>query len=239
MTGILGKKLGMAHIYDENGKYVPVTLIEAGPCYITHVKTRESDGYSAIQLGFGDKREKLVKKVELGHFKKSGVSPKRFVREFRVTDAASYKLGQKLEIDIFQKGDFVDVTGTSIGRGFQGGVKRWGWAGGDAGHGSMFHRAPGSIQSGARLGRVTKGHHMPGHMGVDRITVQNLEVIKVDKENNFIALRGSVPGHKNSFLMIREAKKMPRGFMKNKAPAITPKKKGVSAKGAHSAGAKR
>lgn len=224
MLGILGKKLGMTNIYNEAGKIVPVTLIEAGPCHVVQVKTKETDGYSAIQIGFGTRRDKLVNSPEKGTFKKAGVTPARFVKELRVVDATIYKPGQKIEADLFAKGDYVDVTGTSIGKGFQGGVRRWGWAGGDDGHGSMFHRAVGSIQSGARLGRVTKGHHLPGHMGVDRITIQNLEVIDVDKANNLILVRGSVPGHKNSFLIVKEARKRPKGFVKRKAVQASTKK---------------
>lgn len=224
MVGILGKKIGMTHIFDEAGKFTPVTIIETGPCYVLQIKTKDSDGYAAVQLGFCEKKKKSVKKVDAPRFKKAGVEPLRFVRELRVKDTAAYKLGQKLEADLFAKGDFVDAIGTSIGKGFQGGVKRWGWAGGPGGHGSMFHRAIGSIQSGARLGRVTKGHHMPGHMGCDRVTIQNLEVMKVDKENNFIAVKGAIPGHKNSFVIIKEAKKRPKGFVKHKAVQATPKK---------------
>ncbi len=228
MTGILGKKLGMTNVYDEAGKMVPVTLIEAGPCHIIQIKTKDTDGYNAIQIGFGTKRDKLVSNPDKGRFKKAGLANARFVKELRVTDAAPYKVGQALEADLFAKGDYIDVTGTSIGRGFQGGVRRWGWAGGDSGHGSMFHRAVGSIQSGARLGRVTKGHHLPGHMGSANITVQNLEVIDVDKANNLILVKGNVPGHKNSFLIVKEARKRPKGFVKRK-PASTLSKKGVKA----------
>ena len=226
MIGILGKKIGMTNIYNETGKVVPVTLIEAGPCHIIQVKTKDSDGYNAIQVGFGIKREKLVSNPDKGRYKKAGVAPAQFVKEIRIADAAAYKVEQAIEADVFAKGDYVDVTGTSIGKGFQGGVKRWGWTGGDAGHGSMFHRAVGSIQSGARLGRVTKGHHLPGHMGVDRITVQNLEVIDVDKANNLILVKGNVPGHKNSFIIVKEARKRPKGFIKKK-PVMMLSKKGV------------
>lgn len=228
MIGILGKKIGMTNVYNESGKMVPVTLVEAGPCHVLQVKTKETDGYNAIQVGFGTKREKLATSPEKGRFKKAGVAPVRFIKEIRVVDSAPYKVGQKLEADLFAKGDYVDVTGTSIGKGFQGGVRRWGWTGGDAGHGSMFHRAVGSIQSGARLGRVTKGHHLPGHMGVDRITVQNLEVIDVDKANNLILVKGNVPGHKNSFVIVKEARKRPKGFVKRKPVQALPKK-GVKA----------
>lgn len=224
MVGLLGKKIGMTNIFDEHGKQVPVTLIEAGPCHVLQVKSGQTDGYTAIQLGFGSKREKLANKPEKGIFKKAGVEPVRFVKELRVKDVAGYKLGQKIEADVFAKGDFVDVVGTSIGKGFQGGVRRWGWAGGDQGHGSMFHRAIGSIQSGARLNRVTKGHHMAGHMGVDRVTMQNLEVLDVDSQKNLILVKGSVPGHRNGYLILKEAKKRPKGFVKQKQVQAVSKK---------------
>lgn len=216
MIGLLGKKLGMTNIFNAGGKNVPVTLIEAGPCYVLQVKTKQTDGYDAIQIGFAEKKQRLTNKPDSGRFKKAGVNPIRFVKELRIkdTEAANYKPGQKIEADIFAKGDYLDVIGTSIGKGFQGGVRRWNWTGGPGGHGSMFHRAIGSIQSGARLGRVTKGHHLPGHMGVDRKTMQNLEVLDVDKEKNLIIIRGSVPGHKNSFLIIKEARKKPKGYVR-------------------------
>ena len=231
MVGILGKKIGMTHIFDENGRTVPVTLVEAGPCHVVQIKTKETDGYTAIQVGFDEKKARLVRKAEAGHFKKSEIKVLKFIKELRMNDVSAYKVGQKIEADLFAKGDFVDVTGTSIGKGFQGGMKRWNWSGGPAGHGSMFHRAVGSIQSGARLGRVTKGHHLPGHMGVDRVTTQNLEIINVDKANNLLLVKGAVPGHKNSYLIIKEAKKMPKGYIKHKVVVQTPKKgaKGPSA----------
>lgn len=231
MIGILGKKIGMTNIFDEHGKNVPVTVIEAGPCSVVQVKTKAQDGYDAVQLGFGEKRGKLVNKVEKGRFKKSGVPAARFVREIRVKDPAVYKEGQKILIDLFAKGDYIDVIGTSIGRGFQGGVRRWNWTGGDAGHGSMFHRAVGSIQSGARLGRVTKGHHLPGHMGVDRVTTQNLEVMDVDKDRSLLVVKGCVPGHKNGYLIIRESRKRPKGWVKPK-PAQPSSKKSAKAQAA-------
>ena len=229
MIGILGKKIGMTNIFDERGSNVPVTLIEAGPCFILQVKTKEADGYNAVQVGFGEAKERLCKKVDMARFKKAGVKAPRFVKELRVKDPAAYKAGQKISAEIFTKGDFVDVTGTSIGKGFQGGVKRWGWAGGDQGHGSMFHRAIGSIQSGARLGRVTKGHHLPGHMGVDKVTIQNLEIMDVDKDKNLIVVKGSIPGHKNSFIILREAKKRPKGYVKHKPPPPVSKKSAKAA----------
>lgn len=224
MVGILGKKIGMTHIFDEHGHFTPVTLIVAGPCYVLQVKTKESDGYDAVQFGFGEKKEKSTRSVDLKRFKKAGAPPMRFVRELKVKDVANYKPGQKLEADIFAKGDYVDITGTSIGKGFQGGVRRWGWAGGPGGHGSMFHRAIGSIQSGARLGRVTKGHHMPGHMGNARVTIQNLEVIDVDVNNNLLLIKGAIPGHDNGFVIVKEAKKRPKGYVKHKPEVITSKK---------------
>jgi len=206
-TGILGKKIGMTQVFRADGKVVPVTVIEAGPCTVLQVKTKQIDGYCAIQMGFDNMKEKSATKAELGHFKKAGATPKRFIKELRIQPTEEYKVGDTLTVEKFEVGDAVDITGTSIGRGFQGGMKRWGWSGGDAGHGSMFHRAPGSIQSGPRLTRVTKGHHMPGHMGCATITIQNLEVVKIDKENNIIAIKGSIPGHKNSYLVIKKAKK--------------------------------
>ena len=234
MTGILGKKIGMTNIFDSLGRNIPITVIEAGPCYVLQVKTKETDGYSAIQIGFAEKKERLANKPEKGLFKKAGTTPLRFIKELVVKDGAPYKAGQKLEADLFVKGDYVDVTGTSIGKGFQGGVRRWGWKGGPGGHGSMFHRAVGSIQSGARLGRVTKGHHLPGHMGVDKITVQNLEVVDVDKANNLLVVKGAIPGHKNSFVIVREARKRPKGWIKPKQSQVVSKK---SAK-AHTTGKK-
>ena len=229
MLGILGKKIGMTNIFDETGRNVPVTVIEAGPCYVLQVKTKANDGYDAIQIGFGERREKLVNKPDLARFKKAQAPAARFVKEIRVKDPAQYKAGQKICADIFAKGDYLDVVGTSIGKGFQGGVKRWNWKGGHAGHGSMFGRVIGSIQSGARLGRVTKGHHLPGHLGVERITVQNLEVIDVDKEKNLIIVKGSVPGHKNNYLTLKEARKRPKGYVRKKHVEVVTKKKSVKA----------
>ena len=224
MVGILGRKIGMTSIFDENGRVMAVTLIEAGPCYVAQVKTVDTDGYNAVQIGFHEQKTRLVRRAEAGHFKKAGVNVLKFIKEIRLKDVSNYKVGQKIEADLFTKGDFVDVIGTSIGKGFQGGVRRWNWKGGPGGHGSMFHRAIGSIQSGARLGRVTKGHHMPGHMGVDRVTTQNLEVMKVDKENNLIVVKGAIPGHKNGYVMVKESKKMPKGHIKHKIVVATPKK---------------
>ena len=232
MNGILGKKIGMTNIFDEKGRNVPVTLVEAGPCHVVQVKTRQKDGYDAIQLAFGFKRQNLINKPDAQRFKKAGIEPARYIREIKVTDKeiANFKAGQKLDADVFAKGDWVDITGISIGRGFQGGVKRWGWAGGDAGHGSMFHRRIGSIQSGARLNRVTKGHHMPGHMGCATITVQNIEVLDVDKANNLLIVKGSVPGHKNCLLIVKESKKRPKGYVRKIVQTVSKKSAKAQAK---------
>lgn len=229
MFGILGRKIGMTQIFDEKGSPVPVTVIEAGPCTVLQVKTAEKDKYCAIQLGFLDKKESLATKPALGHFKKANSKPKRFVREIRQDQNANYKAGDMVDISIFNKGEYVDVIGTSIGKGFQGGVKRFHWRGGPATHGSMFHRAPGSIGASSFPSRVHKGHALPGHMGFDRVTTQNLEVIKVDKENNLIIVKGAVPGHKNGFVIVMESKKRPKTW-KKPVPQVAKKKKVETAK---------
>lgn len=209
MIGILGKKIGMTQIFKKTGESIPVTVIEAGPCYIIQLKSKSKDGYSALLLGFDPRRETRLKKPELGMYKKLNIQPQRFIREIRISEDKDekYKLGDKICVDIFNQGDFVDVRGVSIGRGFQGGVKRWHWKGGAKSHGSMFHRAPGSIGGSSDPSRVFKGQHLPGHMGAEKKTIQNLEVIEVDKENNLLIIKGAVPGHKNSYLVIKKAKK--------------------------------
>lgn len=211
--GILGKKIGMTQIFAENGKLVPVTAIEAGPCYVLQVRKTEKEGYAAVQLGFEDVKEASLNKALRGHFKKAKVSPKRYIRELR--SEGDFKVGDKIGLD-FEEGSFVDVTGTSIGKGFQGGVKRWNWAGGKGSHGSMHHRTVGSLSASSFPSRIFKGTHMPGRMGGVTKTVQNLEVLKVDKENNLLLVRGAVPGHKNGLLFIKEAKKR-KGVVKKKA----------------------
>ncbi len=216
MIGIIGKKVGMSQFFKEDGVRVPVTILAAGPCPILQVKRPEKDGYAALQLGFGEKRERLLKKPLKGHLKRSGVSSVRVIREMRVETIGEYKEGQLLDVDIFQPGDFVDITGTSIGKGFQGGVKKYGWAGGKASHGSMHHRAPGSIGASSFPSRVVKGHHMPGRLGGVRKTMQNIEVMMVDKEKHLMAVKGSVPGNENSYIMIKESKKMPKVRTKEK-----------------------
>ncbi len=207
MLGILGKKNGMTQVFKEDGTCVPVTSIAAGPCYVVQVKDTAKDGYRAVQLGYGDKKQKKATKAEQGHFKKSATAPKMYLREIPMTDKETFEVGQKIEVDIFKPGDYVDVCGLSIGKGFQGGMKRWGWMGGPGGHGSMSHRRIGSKGANTSPGRTVRGHHMPGHLGNETITVQNLEVIKVDKETNQLLVKGAVPGHKGSYLVVRKAKK--------------------------------
>jgi len=207
--GILGRKIGMTEIFEEDGKLTPVTIIEAGPCLVLQLKSPDLDGYRAVQLGFGEKKENRTKRPLLGHFKKAGVKPKKFIKEIRISDKDNYKIGREIKVDIFKEGDFVDVSGMTIGKGFQGGMKRWGWKGGPASHGSMTHRRPGSIGASSFPSRVFKGHHLPGRMGGNRRTVQKLKVVKVDLENNMLMLKGAVPGHKNSYLVIRNTSKKP------------------------------
>ncbi|MFH2137777.1 MAG: 50S ribosomal protein L3 [Candidatus Omnitrophota bacterium] len=207
MLGILGKKGSMTQIFKEDGTCVPVTAIVAGPCVVLQIKDQGKDGYQAVQLGFDEKKEKRTTKPLAGHFKKSKSSPKKFIREISSSDKEQYELGQKVEVDIFKEGDFIDITGMSIGKGFQGGMKRFGWSGGPRTHGGMNHRGPGSIGANTSPGRVVRGHPLPGHMGNRRITVQNLEVIKVDKENNTILVKGAVPGYSGTYLVIKKAKK--------------------------------
>jgi len=201
MTGLLGKKIGMTQIFSEDGKLVSVTAIEAGPCPVLAVREK------SIQIGFDLAKETRVKKPLLGYFKKIKITPRKVIKEVTKETGREYKIGEELKVDLFKAGDFVDITGTSIGKGFQGGMKRWHWHGGPMTHGSTSHRRVGSIGSTTTPGRVWKGHHMPGHMGADRVTLQNLKVVKIDPENNLILVKGAVPGHKNSYVDIKSAKK--------------------------------
>ncbi|CAM4092762.1 50S ribosomal protein L3 [Zobellia nedashkovskayae] len=205
MSGLIGKKVGMTSIFDENGKNIPCTVIEAGPCVVTQVRTEEVDGYKALQLGFDDKADKRANKAEAGHFKKAGSSPKKKVVEFKGFDE-DYKLGDTIGVDVFVEGEFVDVVGTSKGKGFQGVVKRHGFAGvGQATHGQHNRlRAPGSIGAASYPARVFKGMKMAGRMGGDRVTVQNLKVLKVVPEKNLLVVKGAVPGHKNAYVTIEK-----------------------------------
>ena len=204
---ILATKVGMTQIFNEDGVLTPVTVLQAGPCVVTQVKTAQNDGYSAVQVGFGDIREKLVNKPQKGHFAKAGVDAKRYVREFRLEDAENYKVGQEIKADVFVAGDKIDATAKSKGKGFQGAIKRHGQSRGPMTHGSKYHRHAGSNGSATTPGRVFKGKHMPGHMGAVRVTVQNLEVVRVDADKNLILVKGAVPGPKKSLVMIKESTK--------------------------------
>ena len=198
MLGILGKKLGMTHIYDETGKMTPVTLIEAEPSLVMGLCTVEKNGYSSIMLGIGERKKATKNKPK-----------KMFIKEIRLNNKATNKIGDLISVDMFREGDHVDITGITKGKGFQGGMKRWGWRGGEGGHGSMHHRRVGSIGASSFPSRVHKGKTMPGHMGSVKKTVQNLKVVKVDKAGNMLAVAGSIPGANNSYLVIKEAIKIP------------------------------
>ena len=204
---ILATKVGMTQIFSEDGVLTPVTVLQAGPCVVTQVKTVDNDGYSAVQVGFVDKREKLVNKPIKGHFDKAGVSYKRYLREFKLEDAENYQLAQEIKVDVFSAGDKVDATAISKGKGFQGAIKRHGQSRGPMTHGSKFHRHAGSNGAASDPSRVFKGKKMPGHMGHKRITVQNLEVIRVDVENNLLLVKGAVPGPKKCLVTIKETVK--------------------------------
>ena len=210
MKGILGKKVGMTQVFSERGEAIPVTVIEAGPCFVAQIKTVEQDGYAAVQLGFEETKPKRLTQPQLKHLQKSNLPDLRHLRELRIADdeLASLEEGQKLTVDIFEEGEMVDVTGTSKGRGFAGVVKRYGFRGGPKTHGQSDRlRAPGSVGACTTPGRVFKGKRMPGRMGGERVTTQGLQVVLVDPERNLLALRGAVPGSKNGLLLIREARK--------------------------------
>ncbi len=204
MSGLIGKKIGMTSIYDANGKNVPCTVIQAGPCVVTQVRTKEADGYEALQLGFDDKAEKQSTKALNGHFKKAGTTAKRRVVEFQGFEQ-DFKLGDQISVDHFEEGEFVDVSGTSKGKGFQGVVKRHGFSGSERSHGQKsMHRAPGSVGAASYPARIFKGMRMGGRMGGDNVKVQNLRVLKVVKDKNLLVVKGAVPGHKNSYVIIRK-----------------------------------
>jgi len=206
MKGILGRKIGMTQVFTKSGKLIPVTVVEIEPNVVTQIKTKETDGYEAIQLGFCTTKEKLATKASIGHTNKAKTTPKRFFREIRGVDVNDYSLGQELSVDLFTPGEVVDVTGTTKGHGFQGVIKRHGQSRGPMGHGSHYHRRPGSMGT-MRPMRVFKGKKLPGHMGVLTVTIQNLEIVAVDKENNVILVKGNIPGPKKSLVMIRTAVK--------------------------------
>jgi len=204
--GILGRKIGMTQVFAENGILIPVTVVEVAPNVVLQKKSVDSDGYVAVQVGFEDKREKLSNKPEKGHVAKANTAPKRFIREFRGDDLAAYEVGQEVKVDIFAAGDIVDVTGISKGKGFQGSIKRHGQSRGPMAHGSRYHRRPGSMGPVAP-NRVFKGKLLPGRMGGDQVTVQNLEIVKVDTERNLLLIKGNVPGAKKALLKIKGAVK--------------------------------
>ena len=204
---ILATKVGMTQIFNENGALVPVTVLQAGPCVVTQVKTEENDGYKAVQVGFVDKREKLVNKPQKGHFDKAGVSYKRYVREFKFENAEEYAVAQEIKADIFTAGDKIDATAISKGKGFQGAIKKNGQHRGPMAHGSKFHRHQGSNGACSDPSKVFKGKGMPGHMGHKQITVQNLEIVKVDVENNLLLVKGAVPGPKKALVTVKETVK--------------------------------
>ena len=205
---ILATKVGMTQIFNDEGVLTPVTVLQAGPCVVTQVKTVENDGYKAVQVGFVDKREKLVNKPQKGHFDKAGVSYKRYVREFRLENAEEYCVKDEIKADIFAAGDKIDATAISKGKGFQGAIKRLGQSRGPMAHGSKFHRHQGSNGSATTPGRVFKGKGMPGHMGHEQVTIQNLEIVKVDAENNLILVKGAVPAPKKALVTIKETVKV-------------------------------
>ena len=204
---ILATKVGMTQIFNEDGVLTPVTVLQAGPVYVTQIKTEETDGYSAVQVGFGDIREKLVNKPKKGHFAKAGVENKRFLKEFQFDNAEEFELGQEIKADIFEAGDKIDVTATSKGKGFQGAIKRHGQSRGPMGHGSKYHRHAGSNGSASDPSKVFKGKKTPGQMGAVKVTVQNLEVVRVDVENDLLLVKGAVPGPKKSTVIIKESVK--------------------------------
>lgn len=205
--GILGKKVGMTQYFTEAGELIPVTVVEVTPNVVLQLKTIENDGYEAVQLGFDELREVLSNRPAKGHVAKANATPKRFIREFNNVELSEYEVGQEITVDVFKAGDIVDVTGTSKGKGFQGAIKRHGQSRGPMAHGSRYHRRPGSMGGASFPSRVFKGKALPGQMGSDRITIQNLEVVKVDAERNVILIKGNVPGSKKSLVEIKTAVK--------------------------------
>ena len=208
---IVGKKIGMTQVFTEDGRLVPVTVIEAGPCTVTMVKTQATDGYEAVQVGFGELSEqrakKLLNKPELGHFAKAGVAPARHLREFRFEDVSSYSVGDTIKCDVFAEGDKIDVIGTSKGHGYTGAIQRWNQHTGPMAHGSKYHRGVGSLSANSDPSRVFKNKHMAGQYGGERVTVQNLEIVQVDAERNLLMIKGAIPGANGSLVMVRDAVK--------------------------------
>lgn len=207
MKGIIGKKLGMTQIFMEDGTRIPVTVVQAGPCVVTQKKTTDVDGYSAVQVGFESMSPSAATKPQLGHCTKSGQGVFRHLRELQLDSMSELSVGDMLTVEQFQPGDYIDVTGTSIGKGFQGVIKRWNFSGGRASHGSRFHRAPGSIGASATPSRVFKNKKMPGQLGNERVTVQRLQVVRVDVSENLLLIKGAVPGHRNNVILIKNSVK--------------------------------
>ncbi len=218
--GLIGKKIGMTRIYDASGGVVPVTVVQAGPCPILQIKRKETDGYTALQLGFEKKAEKKATKAELGHFKKSSIAPQKMVREFRIENLDGYEVGKSVDVGIFKEGDKVDLIGVSKGRGFASPIKRHHITRGPETHGSMYHRRPGSMGASSDPSRVFKGKKLAGHMGNARATIQNVKIVKVDAKNNLIVLNGAVPGHNNQYVLVAQSRKV-----SNKAAAQAAKAK--------------
>ncbi len=240
IRGLLGKKVGMTQIFDKEGNIIPVTAIEVGPCVVLGLK----ESPMKVVLGFEPVKETALNKPRTGYFKKLGVAGLRKVKEFSSTDNKVYTVGQEIKADLFKAGDFVDISGVSIGKGFQGGMKRWNWGGGPVAHGSMHHRRVGSIGSSSDPSRVYKGQHMPGHMGMDKITTQNLRVMSVDVENNLILVKGAVPGHKNGYLTVNKALKKVFRSLDEKREVVESKRNPMkqskaAAKGGASKGGKK
>ena len=204
---IIGRKLGMTQFFTEDGKFLPVTVVEAGPCSVVQKKTVETDGYEAVQLGFSDKKEKKTTKPEKGHFAKANVTPKKVLKEFKLENAAELNVGDEIRVDIFADGEKVDVVGTSKGKGYAGTIKRFGTHRGPMTHGSKYHRGPGSLGACSTPSKVLKGKKLPGHMGVERVTVQNLDIVKVDAERNVLLIKGAVPGPRGGIVAVRNSVK--------------------------------
>lgn len=250
MIGLLGKKLGMTHIYDEFGRRRAVTAVQAGPCTVLQVKEGAPHGYHAIQVGFEAMNEKRVTRPVAGQFKKAGSGPFRYVREIRLRNgsaaaaskaavADAWKVGQELTVDLFKEHELVDVTGISIGKGFQGGMKRWHWKGGSETHGSMSHRAPGSIGSTTTPGRVWRGHHLPGHMGADQVTIQNVRIGRIDPEHHLLLIEGAIPGAENELVIVRKSVKRPGVIRKPQAFQVVTDEEEAPNKNAKAAATKK
>ena len=242
MIGLLGKKLGMTHVYDEFGRRKAVTALQVGPCTVLRLREPQRDGYHAVQMGFEPIKEDKLTKPERGQFKKVGASPFRYVREFRFSPqpaAESFQVGQQLTVELYKEYELIDVSGTSIGKGFQGGMKRWHWKGGGETHGSMSHRAPGSIGSTTTPGRVWRGHHLPGHMGADHVTVQNLRVARLDLAHHLLLVEGAVPGSENGLVIVRKSRKHPEMIKNPQAFQTVIEEEGAPNKNAKAAAKKK